>query len=74
MLTEEKIKKNVQKFNETGVKYGVINDELRTLLGVDFITAPCTTTNNNLREGGSRTLPSGGATSRAPRAGGTRAG
>lgn len=44
MLTEEKIKKNAQKFNETGVKYGVVNDELITLLGVDFITTPCTTT------------------------------
>ena len=43
MLTEEKIKKNAQKFNETGVKYGVVNDELTTLLGVDFMTAPCTT-------------------------------
>jgi 23S rRNA maturation-related 3'-5' exoribonuclease YhaM len=46
MLTEEKIKKNAQKFNDTGVKYGVVNDELMGLLGTDFITAPCTTTTN----------------------------
>jgi len=46
MITEEKIKKNAQKFNNTGVKYGVVNDELMDLLGVGFITAPCTTTTN----------------------------
>jgi hypothetical protein len=46
MITEEKIKKNAQKFNETALKYGVINDELMDLLGVEFITAPCTTSTN----------------------------
>jgi hypothetical protein len=44
MLTEEKIKKNALKFNETGIAVGVINDKLLDLLGVEFITAPCTTT------------------------------
>jgi hypothetical protein len=44
MLTEEKIKKNAQKFNDAGVSVGVVNDELMNLLGVEFITAPCTTT------------------------------
>jgi len=46
MLTQEKVLKNAKKFNDTGVKYGVINDELLTLLGDGFITAPCTTTTN----------------------------
>tara|TARA_R110000772_G_scaffold131121_1_gene239395 strand:- start:80 stop:634 length:555 start_codon:yes stop_codon:yes gene_type:complete len=42
MLTKEKITKNAQKFNATGIKYGVVNDDLLELLGVKFITAPCT--------------------------------
>jgi hypothetical protein len=45
-LSKEKIIKNAKKFNETGLKYGFINDELITLLGQEFITAPaCSTTN-----------------------------
>ncbi len=54
MLTEEKIKKNAQKFNDTGVKYGVVNDALMELLGVGFITAPCTSSTNfyNAYDGG----------------------
>jgi len=43
MLTEEKIKKNYVKFMETAEKYGVMNDKLVDLLGIDFINAPCTT-------------------------------
>lgn len=46
MLSKEKILKNAKKFNETGIKYGVINDELMEMLGEEFITAPCTTTTN----------------------------
>lgn len=53
-LTEDKVAKNAKKFNDTGVKYGVINDALLELLGADFITAPCTSTTNlyNAFEGG----------------------
>lgn len=42
MITKEKILKNATKFNETGIKYNAINDELLGLLGNGFITAPCT--------------------------------
>jgi hypothetical protein len=42
MLTEEKILKNAKKFNDTGLKYNVVNDELMTSLGESFIKAPCT--------------------------------
>lgn len=54
MLTEEKILKNAKKFNDTGIKYGVVNDELMNMLGTDFIKAPCTTSTNfyNAYEGG----------------------
>jgi len=54
MLTEEKILKNAKKFNDSGVKYNVINDELMTLLGEEFIKAPCTTSTNfyNAYDGG----------------------
>jgi hypothetical protein len=44
MLTKEKILKNAKKFNDTGVKYEAINDELMNMLGPEFINAPCTTT------------------------------
>jgi len=44
MLTKEKILKNAKKFNDTGIKYDVINDDLMNLLGKEFINAPCTTT------------------------------
>jgi hypothetical protein len=46
MLTEDKILKNAKKFNDTGVKYEVINDDLINMLGQEFITAPCTTKTN----------------------------
>jgi len=42
MLTKEKVLNNATKFNETGIKHGVINDELLKLLGDGFIGAPCT--------------------------------
>jgi hypothetical protein len=46
MLTKEKIIKNSNKFNDTGVKHGFINDKLIELLGIEFFSAPaCTTTN-----------------------------
>lgn len=45
-ITKEKMLKNAKKFNDTGVKYGVINDELLELLGAEFISAPCTTAEN----------------------------
>ena len=53
-LSKEKILKNAKKFNETGVKYGFINDDLVSLLGPEFIGAPaCSTTNlYNAFEGG----------------------
>jgi|TARA_R110001592_G_scaffold357071_4_gene659771 hypothetical protein len=46
MLSQEKILKNAKKFNDTGVKYEVINDDLMNMLGQEFINAPCTTTTN----------------------------
>lgn len=46
MLTKEKILKNAKKFNDTGIKYEVINDDLINILGQEFITAPCTTKTN----------------------------
>lgn len=46
MITKEKMLKNAKKFNDTGVKYGVINDELLEMLGDTFIGAPCTTSEN----------------------------
>lgn len=46
MLSKEKILKNAKKFNDTGTKYGVINDELMEMLGKEFISAPCTTSTN----------------------------
>jgi hypothetical protein len=46
MLTQEKILKNAKKFQVTGEKYEVINDELMNLLGSEFISAPCTTSTN----------------------------
>lgn len=42
MLSKEKILKNAKKFNETGLKYNAVNDELLGLLGPGFINAPCT--------------------------------
>jgi hypothetical protein len=53
-LSKEKIIKNAKKFNETGSKYGFINDDLINLLGQEFITAPaCSTTKlYNAFEGG----------------------
>jgi len=42
MITKEKVLKNAKKFNDTGVKVGVINDKLMEMLGPDFISAPCT--------------------------------
>tara|TARA_R110000772_G_scaffold17946_1_gene49830 strand:- start:66737 stop:67288 length:552 start_codon:yes stop_codon:yes gene_type:complete len=54
MISKEKIKKNFQKFNETAIKYGVMNDDLLELLGVEFIGAPCSTKEStyNAYEGG----------------------
>lgn len=54
MLTEEKILKNVKKFNDTGIKYEVVNDELMGLLGEAFIKAPCTSSESfyNAYDGG----------------------
>lgn len=54
MLTKERIVKNSKKFNETAEKYGVVNDELLTLLGQEFFSAPCTSTTTfyNAFEGG----------------------
>lgn len=53
-ITKEKMLKNAKKFNDTGVKYGVINDELLEMLGAEFIAAPCTTSEHmyNAYEGG----------------------
>jgi len=46
MLSKEKITKNAKKFNDTGVKYGFINDTLLEKLGIEFFSAPaCSTTN-----------------------------
>tara|TARA_R100000541_G_scaffold12745_1_gene21254 strand:+ start:271 stop:825 length:555 start_codon:yes stop_codon:yes gene_type:complete len=54
MLTEEKILKNAKKFNDTGIKYNVVNDELMTSLGESFIKAPCTSSDKyyNAYDGG----------------------
>lgn len=46
MITKEKVLKNAKKFNDTGVKVGVINDELMGMLGAEFISAPCTSKEN----------------------------
>lgn len=46
MLTKEKIIKNSKKFNDTGVKYGFINDKLVEMLGIEFFSAPACTTKN----------------------------
>ena len=46
MLSKEKILKNAKKFNDTGLKYDVVNDDLMNMLGKEFIDAPCTTTTN----------------------------
>jgi|AntRauMFilla1563_2_1112583.scaffolds.fasta_scaffold01341_4 hypothetical protein len=53
-ITNEKMLKNAKKFNETGLKYGVINDDLLELLGAELISAPCTTSDNlyNAYDGG----------------------
>lgn len=53
-ISKEKMLKNAKKFNDTGVKYGVINDTLLELLGDELISAPCTTSENmyNYFEGG----------------------
>lgn len=45
-LSKEKIIKNAKKFNETGSKYGFINDTLLELLGQEFIIAPASTSTN----------------------------
>ena len=37
MLSQEKILKNAKKFNDTGVKYEVINDDLMNMLGLSLI-------------------------------------
>lgn len=42
-ITDEKILKNGKKFNESGLKYGVLNDNLLEMLGEEFFHAPCTT-------------------------------
>jgi hypothetical protein len=54
MLSKERVLKNAKRFNDTGLKYGFINDKLIELLGVEFISAPaCGTTNlYNAYEGG----------------------
>lgn len=54
MINEEKIKKNAEKFHNSAVKYGVMNDELLSLLGSDFISAPCSTSTHlyNAYDGG----------------------
>jgi len=54
MLTQEKVLKNAKKFNDTGIKYGVVNNELISMLGEEFIVAPCTSSTNlyNAYEGG----------------------
>ena len=53
-ISKEKIISNATKFNETGVKYGVINDDLLKLIGEEIIKAPCTTLDRmyNAFEGG----------------------
>lgn len=43
MISEEKMLKNAKKFVDTGVKYGVVNDDLMDMLGPEFIKSPCTT-------------------------------
>lgn len=54
MISKEKVLKNAKKFNDTGIKYEVVNDKLMEMLGDGFITAPCTTSTNlyNAYEGG----------------------
>jgi hypothetical protein len=53
-ITKEKMTKNAIKFNATGIKYNVINDKLLEMLGVEFISAPCSTSDKlyNAYEGG----------------------
>ena len=53
-IDKEKVAKNAKKFNDTGLKYDFVNEELMTLLGEDFITAPACSTLNlyNAYEGG----------------------
>ena len=46
MLIKEKVIQNAKKFHDTGVKIGVVNDALMSMLGEGFITAPCTTSTN----------------------------
>ena len=46
MLDKEKIIKNAKVYHDRAVSYGVSNDELLSLLGSEFITAPCTTSSN----------------------------
>jgi hypothetical protein len=46
MLDKEKIIKNAKVYHDRAVSYGVSNDELLSLLGIEFITAPCTTSSN----------------------------
>lgn len=53
-ITNEKMLKNAKKFNDTGVKYGVVNDALLELVGSELISAPCTTSESmyNYYDGG----------------------
>jgi hypothetical protein len=43
MLTEDKIKKNIALYIETGEKYGFMTEELTDFLGVAIMTAPAST-------------------------------
>lgn len=53
-IAVDKISKNTKKFQETGVKYEFLNDELLTILGEEFFNAPACSTLNlyNAYEGG----------------------
>lgn len=53
-ITKEKILKNLEKFKQTGIKYGVVNEELLDMLGDGFMNAPCSTSDKfyNAYDGG----------------------
>lgn len=43
MLNSEQLETNKKKFHETNTKYGIFTKELEDFLGMDFYTAPATT-------------------------------
>jgi hypothetical protein len=51
-LEKEKIVSNTKKYFDTANKYGFMTEELTEFLGLDFIQAPASTSQNNAFEGG----------------------